>query len=127
MLVCVPAGCDTTAPWAGRSVGWPYWFRSTQGKDEKKVMETSRYFDGVNFATNIRCPALIALGLIDQTSCPAGVFAAFNQIKGPKEAVVMVNSPHQNKNNSQAPWSRRSQEWLGALVMGAPAPVAKEP
>ena len=127
VLVCVPAGCDTTAPWAGRSVGWPYWFRSTQGKDEKKVMETSRYFDAVNFATNIRCPALIALGLIDQTSCPAGVFAAFNQIKGPKEAVVMVNSPHQNKNNAQAPWSRRSQEWLGALVKGAPAPVAKEP
>ena len=125
VLVCVPAGCDTTAPWAGRSVGWPYWFRSTQGKDEKKVMETSRYFDGVNFATNIRCPALVALGLIDQTSCPAGVFAAFNQIKGPKEAVVMVNSPHQNKNNSQAPWSRRSQAWLSALVKGEPAPVAK--
>ncbi len=125
VLVCVPAGCDTTAPWAGRSVGWPYWFRSTQGKDEKKVMETSRYFDGVNFAANIRCPALIALGLIDQTSCPAGVFAAFNQIKGPKEAVVMVNSPHQNKNNAQAPWSLRSKEWLNALVQGAPAPVAK--
>ena len=123
VLVCVPAGCDTTAPWAGRSVGWPYWFRSTQGKDEKSVMETSRYFDGVNFASNIRCPALVALGLIDQTSCPAGVFAAFNQIKGPKEAVVMVNSPHQNKNNAQAEWSRRSQAWLSALVKGVSAPI----
>ena len=124
VLVCVPAGCDTTGPLAGRSVSWPYWFRSAQGKDEKKVMETSRYFDGVNFAANIRCPALVALGLIDQTSCPAGVFAAFNQIKGPKEAVVMVNSPHQNKNNSQAEWSRRSRAWLETLVKGAPAPVA---
>lgn len=125
VLVCVPAGCDTTGPQAGRSVSWPYWFRSTQGKDAAKVTETSRYFDGVNFATNIRCPALIALGLIDQTSCPAGVFAAFNQIKGPKEAVVMVDSPHQNKNNAQAPWSRHSQEWLNALLKGNPAPVAK--
>jgi cephalosporin-C deacetylase-like acetyl esterase len=125
MLVCVPAGCDTTGPWAGRSVSWPYWFRSTQGRDEKKVMEASRYFDAVNFAANIRCPALIAVGLIDQTSCPAGVFAAFNQIKGPKEAVIMVESPHQNVKNSQAPWSRRSQEWLSALLKGAPAPVAR--
>jgi cephalosporin-C deacetylase-like acetyl esterase len=123
VLVCVPAGCDTTGPQTGRSVSWPYWFRSAQGKDEKKVMETSRYFDGVNFAANIRCPALVAVGLIDQTSCPAGVFAAFNQIKGPKEALVMVNSPHQNKNNSQAEWPVRSRAWLDALVKGAPAPV----
>ncbi len=126
VLVCVPAGCDTTGPLAGRSVSWPYWYRSPQGKDEKKVMETSRYFDGVNFASNIRCPALVAVGLIDQTSCPAGVFAAFNQIKGPKEAVVMVNSPHQNKNNSQAAWGRRSHEWLNALLNGLPAPVATD-
>ncbi len=126
MLVCVPAGCDTTGPWAGRSVSWPYWFRSTQGKDEKKVMETSRYFDAVNFAADIRCSALVAVGLIDQTSCPAGVYSAFNQIKGPKEIVPMVNSPHQNKNNSQAEWSRRSQAWLGALVKGGPAPTAPD-
>ena len=123
VLVNVPAGCDTTAPWAGRSVSWPYWFHSAQGKDEKKVMETSRYFDGVNFAANIRCPALVALGLIDQTSCPAGVFAAFNQILGPKEAVVMVSSEHRAKNNSQSEWDHRSHAWLEALVKGAPAPL----
>lgn len=124
VLVNVPAGCDTTGPWAGRSVSWPNWFYATQGKDAKKVMETSRYFDGVNFATNIRCPALVAFGMIDQTSTPAGVLAAFNQIKGPKEAVVMVNSPHQSVNNSQAEWGRRSQAWLNAMVKGDPAPVA---
>jgi cephalosporin-C deacetylase-like acetyl esterase len=124
VLVNVPAGCDTTGPWAGHSVSWPYWFRSTQGKDAKKVMETSRYFDGGNFAETIRCPALVAVGLIDQTSTPAGVFAAFNRIKGPKEIVAMVDSPHQNKNNSQAAWNRRSAEWLQSLVKGNSAPVA---
>jgi cephalosporin-C deacetylase-like acetyl esterase len=126
VLVCVPAGCDTTAPWIGRSVSWPYWFRAAQGKDTNKVMETSRYFDAVNFAANIRCPALVAVGLIDQTSCPAGVFSAFNLIRGPKEAVAMINSPHQNKNNSQAAWSSRSQAWFDALLKGNPAPVAKQ-
>ena len=124
VLVNVPAGCDTTAPWIGRSVSWPSWYRSTKGRDEKKVMETSRYFDGVNFAASIRCQALVALGMIDQTSCPAGVFAAFNQIKGLKEAVVMIRSAHQSKNDSQADWGRRSQAWLDALSKGAPAPLA---
>lgn len=125
VLVCVPAGCDTTGPWAGHSVSWPYWFRAAQGKDADKVMETSRYFDAGNFAQDIHCPALVAMGLIDQTSTPAGVFAAFNRIKGPKEAVAMVDSPHQNKHNSQAPWARRSTAWLQALVKGDPAPAAK--
>jgi len=123
VLVNVPAGCDPTAPWIGRSVSWPYWHRSTRGKDEKKVMETSRYFDGVNFAAHIRCPALVALGLIDQTSCPAGVFAAFNQMKGPKEAVVMVRSAHQARGHSQADWGRRSQAWFEALAQGNPPPI----
>jgi len=125
VLVNVPAGCDTTAPWIGRSVSWPYWYRSTKDKDEKKVMETSRYFDGVNFAANIRCPALVALGLIDQTSCPAGVFSAFNQIKGPKESVVMIQSAHKSQNNSQAAWGQRSQAWFKAFLKDAPAPIAK--
>ena len=123
VLVNVPAGCDTTGPWTGRSVAWPYWFRSTQGKDEKSVMETSRYFDAVNFACNIRCPALVAIGMIDQTSTPAGVMSAFNRIQGPKEAVLMLNSPHQNRNNSQKPWHERSNAWLDELVKGNPPPV----
>lgn len=125
MAVNVPAGCDTTAPWIGRSVAWPYWKYNTKGKDEKKVMETSRYFDAVNFAYNIKCPSLVAIGMIDQTSTPAGVLAAFNQIKGPKEAVMMINSPHQNKNNSQAPWRKRSGVWFNALLKGQVAPVNK--
>lgn len=123
VMVNVPAGCDTTGPWVGRSVAWPYWIRSAQGKDEKSVMETSRYFDAVNFAYNIRCPALVAIGMIDQTSTPAGVLSAFNQIKGPKEAVMMINSPHKNKNNSQALWHKRSGIWFNALLKGEPAPV----
>ncbi|MDA3925558.1 MAG: acetylxylan esterase [Kiritimatiellae bacterium] len=125
MLVNVPAGCDTTGPWIGRSVAWPNWKYSTQGKDEKNVMETSRYFDAVNFAYNIHCPALVAIGMLDQTATPAGILAAFNQIKGPKEAVLMINSPHQNKNNSQAPWRERSSIWFNTLLKGEPAPVNK--
>jgi hypothetical protein len=41
-----------------------------------------------------------------------------------KEAVVMIRSAHQSKNDSQADWGRRSQAWLDALSKGAPAPLA---
>jgi len=115
MAVMVPAGCDNTGRLAGRQPGWPYW------KDEKQAMDTSRYFDPVNFAARVKCPALIGLGLIDVTAPPSGIFAAINQLQGPKEVLVMPNSDHQGKNNSQAPYHSRWGAWLAALrTTGAP-------
>ncbi len=43
----------------------------------------------MNFAPTITAKSLVALGFIDTTSPPFGVFAAFNQIQGSKEAVPM--------------------------------------
>jgi len=124
MIANVPAGCDTTAQSVGRAAGWPYWFRNIQGKDEKKVMETSRYYDAVNFASRIKCPALVALGLIDQTCPPTAVYSAINQMQGPKEAVVMINSDHKGtQKNAQALFHSRSGAWLAELVKGNPPPV----
>lgn len=127
LVANVPAGCDTTGPWIGRASGYPYWAQHAKwrGKPDadKAVMETSRYFDCVNFAANIKCPALVGLGLIDETCPPAGVFAAMNQAKGPKEIVVMVNSAHQDKNGSQKQFYARSEAWLKALQAGQAAPV----
>jgi len=117
MLVMVPAGCDNTGRDAGRQPGWPYW------RVDPKAMETSRYFDAVNFASRVTCPALIGLGLIDETAPPSGIFAAANQVKGPKELVIMPDSDHHGRNNTQAPYLRRSHEWLKALnSTGAPPP-----
>ncbi|MDD5351141.1 MAG: acetylxylan esterase [Chthoniobacteraceae bacterium] len=123
VLANVPAGCDNTGAEAGRNPGWPYWKNHTQGRDAKKVMETSRYFDAMNFAARIHCPTLVGMGLIDVTSPASGVFSAFNQIKAPKEIVVIPNSPHQNVNGVQGPFYKREGEWRAALVKGQPAPV----
>ena len=127
MLANVPAGCDTTGPWAGRAAGFPYWSAHAKwrGKPDadKRVMETSRYYDTANLAARIKCPALVALGLIDETCPPSGVFSAFNQMQGPKEAVVMVNSDHQGHNHSQKQWGERSDAWLKALLAGQKVPV----
>jgi cephalosporin-C deacetylase len=91
----VPAGCDHTGKQAGRLPGWPNWAsRTWQNKDEQKMLETARYFDAMNFATRVKCPGLIGLGLVDPV-CPAeGIFATCNQLQGPKEIVIMPLADH---------------------------------
>ena len=121
--VCVPAGCDMTGPDAGRAPGWPMWYWKTQGKDEKKVREASRYYDVVNFAPLVKCPVLVGVGLIDQTCPPAGVYAAFNLLAGPKEIVLLPRANHGDKNGSHANYYKRMGAWMGDLRQGKPAPV----
>ncbi len=123
LIANVPAGCDQTGPVIGRQAGWPMWWWQTANRDIVKVRETSRYYDVVNFASRITAPTLVATGLIDET-CPVhGVCAAFNQMKGPKELVVMERSDHQGHNNSQAPYYNRSSAWLRELSKGNPPPA----
>ena len=72
-----------------------------------------------------KCPALVGLGLIDVTCPPAGVLAAANQLKGPKEILILPGSDHQGVNNTQAPYWKRSEEWLKALAAGKELPTDK--
>ena len=60
------------------------------------------------------------MGFIDETCTPASVWAVFNLIRGPREAVPMVDSPHNHMATpeEQAPYTRRAAEWLNALVKG---------
>jgi cephalosporin-C deacetylase-like acetyl esterase len=110
-------------PDAGRAPGWPMWVFNTQGKDPQKVREAARYFDVANFASRITCPVLIGCGLIDETCPPEGILAAANQIRGRKEVVLLPQGPHQNENNSHAPYDKRCwQDWLPALRQGKPIP-----
>jgi cephalosporin-C deacetylase-like acetyl esterase len=124
MIANVPAGCDVTGQRVGRAIGFPYWANEAKWKKNDKIVEVGRYFDAANFTQRASCPSLVALGLIDETCPPAGVYAAFNQLKGPKEVVVMPLSDHQGKRqNAQAAFYSRSEAWLRALVKGDPAPV----
>lgn len=114
----VPAGADHNAPLVGRQAPWPNWYYQVRGKDAAKVRETSRYFDTVNFASGIKCPTLIGAGLIDPGCPPAGIAAAVNQIKAPKEFLIMERAAHYDINNSHALFKRRSEEWLKDLLAG---------
>ncbi|MEO8561027.1 MAG: acetylxylan esterase [bacterium] len=116
LLVNVPSGADVTATLHGRQQSYPSWNVS-----RSEVLQTARYFDTANFASRITATSLVAMGFIDEVSAPAGVWSVYNQIKGPKEAVPLVDSPHNHLATPQQsqPWVARSAVWLNALVHGA--------
>ncbi len=122
--VIVPSSCDATGPRIGRAAAYPDWAAQAREHHDERIMETSRYFDPVNFASRITCPAQVAMGFLDETSPPAGVWAMLNQIKAPVEAIPMIHSPHQDQPvGVQKIYQDRSLVWLETIAAGQPPPV----
>jgi cephalosporin-C deacetylase len=59
------------------------------------VFRTLSYFDGVNFATRSRAPALFSVGLMDDICPPSTVYAAYNHYAGPKEIEIYEFNNHE--------------------------------
>jgi cephalosporin-C deacetylase len=57
-----PALSDLTGYLHGRAGGWPHLFRDEATNKPEKI-ETSKYFDVVNFARFVKVPGLVQLGL----------------------------------------------------------------
>jgi len=91
VIVNEPSGADANGQAHGRLTGYPNW-----PADNARALRTARYFDTVNCAARIHAPTLVAMGFTDTTAPPAGIWTAFNRITAPKEAVPMVDSPHNN-------------------------------
>ena len=63
MIAIAPGGCDITAPLAGRGDSFPYFLSGwPRAANQEAVVEAGRYYDVVNFASRIKCPALVSLG-----------------------------------------------------------------
>ena len=86
------AGADANGDLHGRKAGYPNW-----DAEVPPIMQTARYFDVVNFAPRITAPAVVTLGFIDTITPPVGIWTAFNQMKGPKEMIPMIESDHNNR------------------------------
>jgi cephalosporin-C deacetylase-like acetyl esterase len=114
VVVNEPSGADSNGELHGRQAGYPNW-----PSNDPKVMETALYFDTVNFAPRIKAPLAAAIGFIDTTCPPAGVWTAVNQIPGPKEVIPMIESDHNNKTpQKQGAWDARSKEVLNLILNG---------
>ncbi|MFZ4779863.1 MAG: acetylxylan esterase [Terrimicrobiaceae bacterium] len=76
----------------------------------------------MNFAARIHCPTLVANGLADDTARPAGIAAALNALKGPKDALILPLSNHRGEGGAQEPYQGRAAAWKKAAFTGEPLP-----
>lgn len=61
---------------------------------EAQMWNTLRYFDVLNLADRIRCPALVSVGLKDLVCPPSTIYAVYNHLQGPKELAVYPAHGH---------------------------------
>jgi cephalosporin-C deacetylase len=91
-----PAMCDHTGMVAGRVAGWPKLIPiGPDGKPEPAVLETSRYFDTVNFASRVKVPVFGWEGFLDVVAPPTTVFAAYDNLAGKKMITPDISHGHQ--------------------------------
>lgn len=92
LIAGVPAMCDHTGSVIGRASGWPKFVLPTDSEAVRnRVIEASRYFDMVNFASRTDTEAIFSVGFIDGACNPTTVYAAYNNCTGRKE---IINRPH---------------------------------
>ena len=89
-----PALCDHTASLKGVACGWPHYFYWNKGKGMEKQIETSRYYDGVNFVRRITCPSWVSFGYNDDVVPPTTAYATYNILKGQKTLSVYQQTAH---------------------------------
>jgi cephalosporin-C deacetylase len=88
------AMCDHTGMVVGRVAGWPKVVPVKDGVPDPVVLQVSRYFDTVNFASRVKAQVYMWEGFIDTTCPPTGVYAAYNQVPTAKEMIPQVDSTH---------------------------------
>lgn len=88
-----PALCDLTGYLHGRAGGWPHLFRDGYTNKPEKV-ETSKYFDVVNFARFVKVPGWYSWGYNDNVCPPTSMYAAYNVITAPKELHLFQETEH---------------------------------
>lgn len=88
--------CDHTASLKGVACGWPHYFYWNKGKGMEKQIETSRYYDGVNFARRITKAQTgwFSFGYNDDVVPPTTAWATYNIVKGPKSITPYQQTAH---------------------------------
>lgn len=91
-----PALCDLTGYLKGRAGGWPHMFAepNKEFNVKKDKIETSKYYDVVNFARLVKVPGLYSWGYNDVTCPPTSMFSAYNVIQAPKNLNIFEETGH---------------------------------
>ena len=81
-------------------VDWPMssikkYVATQPGLTMDKVLSNLDYYDAKNFATNVGCPTLMGIGLLDPFAPPNNEFAAYNNITGKKRIMIFKDLAHE--------------------------------
>ena len=88
-----PALSDLTGYLHGRAGGWPHMFKDSFTNKPEKI-ETSKYYDVVNFARFVKVPGWYSWGYNDNVCPPTSMHAAYNVIPGAKELHLFQETQH---------------------------------
>ncbi len=91
-----PAICDLTGYVNGRAGGWPHMFRDADKNDKvtAQKIETSTYYDVVNFARQLKVPGFYSMGYNDMVCPPTSMYSAYNMITAPKTLLLIEETDH---------------------------------
>jgi cephalosporin-C deacetylase-like acetyl esterase len=84
-----PALADLTGYLNGRGGGWPHPFKNGYMATKERI-ETSSYYDVVNFARKVTVPVFYSYGFNDMTCCPTSTTAAYNVIPSTEKTLMIV-------------------------------------
>ena len=76
-----------------RAGGWPHFFRNAFTNKPDKI-ETSKYYDVVNFARFVKVPGWYSWGYNDNVCPPTSMYAAYNVINADKELHIFQETQH---------------------------------
>ena len=112
-----PALSDVTGYLQNRAGGWPHMFRapasdSRMSHRSADKIETTRYYDVVNFARRIKVPGLYTWGFNDETCPPTSMYSAYNLISSQKKLLLALETGH----NNIAEQSAQVDAWLEAFL-----------
>ena len=111
LAVWVPALADLNGYASGRAGGWHHAFKDEKNRTIEKV-ETSRFYDTVNFARRLKIPGIYTFGYNDETCPPTSMFAAYNVIKAPKNLLLALETGHALTNEQ----TERVNKWMENLL-----------
>lgn len=91
-----PALCDLTGYLNNRAGGWPHMFANSSKNLNLKTekIETSKYYDVVNFARSINIPGIYFWGYNDLICPPTSIYTAYNIIPAEKIKLISQDAGH---------------------------------
>jgi cephalosporin-C deacetylase len=83
-----------------KEVNWPLddirkYIKIRPGLTYDKVISNLEYYDSKNFATNLTCPTLIGIGLLDPLVPPNNAYAVYNSIRVKKHIIIFRDLGHE--------------------------------